>query len=290
MKKYNLLVTIAVSLLLVAATSVTSAAVSCAKYTVDGDLSDWGIDLSQDWSQNGTWLPSSGVSFIIEDNRDPQYSGITGVHIKGTGSTYVPYNEPMIQHKDGYWTVEPFGGEKYDMEAVYLDEDPSCIYVLLVTSIKPDAVGNDNRPGDLAMNLDHDLSTGEYGYEYGVKLGDNYLTQFDIYSMPDWEESVYFPNVKPTIFKSGTNVGSATGAYVDAGKDDNGYKNYVVEVAIPKNMVGDPEDVWMNMLHIADQCGNDYIPAPEFVFAAIPVAIIGIVLAFAHRSAKKTAG
>jgi hypothetical protein len=288
MKFENILVAIVVSLLVVTITANSGAAVTCGKYTVDGSIADWGVDLSQDWSQNSTWLPNAGITFIAEDNRDPVHGELPfGVHIRGIGSWYVPYEEPQILHRDGYYVTEPYGGEKYDMEAMYVDQDASCIYVAIVTSELPTGEG-DLMPGDLALNTDNDLSTGEYGYEYGVKLGQNYLTQFDIYSMPDWEASFYFPLVRPTIFKSGSSkVGSATGAYVDSGINDNGLTNYVIEVAIPKSDVGDPEDVGMNNLHIADQCGNDYIPAPEFVFAAIPVAIIGIVLVFAHRSAKK---
>lgn len=285
MKKYSFLVTIVASLLLMA---VTSSAADCSKYTIDGDLSDWGLDLTGDWSQNGTWLPSSGVSFVAEDNRDPTWGVLPyGVHIRGTGSSFSSYHEKKIQHNNGNWYIQPYGGEAYDMEAIYFDEDSDCFYVLVVTSESPTA-GGDKRPGDLALNLDRDGSTGMYGFEYGVKLGDNYLNQFDIYSMPDWEESQYFPEVKPTIFKSGASkTGTATGVYVDSGISDNGYTNYFIEVAVPKNLVGDPDDVSLNDLYIGNWCGNDYIPAPEFLFAAMPVAIIGIVLAFAHRSAKK---
>jgi hypothetical protein len=288
MKFENILVAIVVSLLVVTITANSGAAVTCGKYTIDGDLSDWGVDLSQDWSQNSTWLPNSGVSFVVEDNRDPRHGVLPyGVHIRGKGSSYFPYEEPKIKHENGNWVTEPYGGEHYDMEALYFDEDASCIYVALITSEEQDGQG-DLRPGDLALDLDRDLSTGEYGYEYGVKLEATYLNQFDIYSLPVWEPSNYFPTVAPTFFKSASsNVGSATGAYVDSGINDNGYNNYVVEVAIPKSLVGDPADVNLYDLYIAESCGNDYIPAPEFVFAAIPVAIIGIVLVFAHRSAKK---
>ena len=286
--KNQLLVSIAVSLLVMAMATATASAATCGKYTIDGDPSDWGLDLSNDWSVESNWLPNTGVTFVVEDNRDPSYGGITGVHIRGSGSTYVPYDEPKIQHRDGFWTVEPYGGENYDMEALYFDDESDCIYALVVTSVKEDAVGDDNRPGDLALNLDSDFSTGEDGYEYGVKLGKNWLTQFDIYYMPDWEPSVYFPDVKPTIFKSGSSkTGSAIGAYVDTGISDNSKTNYVVEVAIPKSLVGDPGNVGMNQLHISDQCGNDFIPAPEFLFALLPVAIIGLVLGFAHTSAKR---
>jgi len=300
MKFENLLTTIVASLLIVSAFSVIAAAtpvsevtdgqILCGKYTIDGSLADWGIDLNDDWSQNATWLPNSGVTFVVEDNRDPVWGELPyGVHIRGTGSSYTKYNEPKIQHKNGNWYTEPYAGEAYDLEALYLDEDENCVYVALVTS-EAATSGGDKRPGDLALNLDKDKNTGVYGYEYGVKFGDNYLNQFDVYSMPAWEPSNYFPTVKPTYFKTATsNLGSAMGAYVDTGISDNGKTNYVVEVAIPKSLIGDPEDVAMGNLYIGDACGNDYIPAPEFVFAAIPVAIVGTVLVFAYRSAKRKA-
>jgi hypothetical protein len=290
MKLENLFVTMVVSLLIgvIGANSAAAVVQPCSKFTLDGDMSDWGLDLTQDWTQEATWLPNTGVYFIVEDNRDPTYGGVTGVHIKGAGSSYSNYDEPLIQHKDGFWAAEPYGGERYDMEALYMNQDDNCIYLALVTSVDPNAVGDDNRPGDLAMNLDRDKTTGEEGYEYGVKLGNNWLNQFDLYSMPDWEPSVYFPEVKPTIFKSGSSfLGSMSGVYSNTGINDQGYTNYVVELAIPKSMVGDPGVVSIYDFWIADQCGNDYIPANEFFFVLMGPGIVGLVLVFAYRSAKR---
>ena len=146
-----------VSLLFVAIAATNAQATTvCGKYTADGSLSDWGVDLTNDWSQEASWLPNSGVSFVVEDNRDPTYGETPiGVHIRGRGSSYTSYLEPKIQHNDGRFLTQPYGGEHYDMEAIYFDEDADCIYVALVTSENPSA-GGDQRPGDLALNLDND--------------------------------------------------------------------------------------------------------------------------------------
>jgi len=268
-------------------TLMSVSANNCNKYVIDGDLSDWGPDLTQDWSVNGTWLPNPGVYFVVEDNRDPRY-GVPpmGVHIKGVGSYYTTYEEPKVQKRDGSWIIEPYGSDYYDIEAIYLDQDDDCIYVAVVTGEDPDATG-DARPGDLALNLDGDPNTGEYGYEYGIKLGTQTgLEQFGIYSNPDWQEPYYIPMNRPGVLLSGNKVGKATGKYVDSGIYDNGYTNYIIELAIPKSAVGNPGHVSIYNLHLSEGCGNEHIPAAEF-----PIVLSMVLLltspAFAYLLYKK---
>jgi hypothetical protein len=262
-----------------------------AAYTIDGDLSDWGIDLSGDWSQNGTWLPNSGVSFIVEDNRDPQY-GVApmGVHIRGVGHAYTTYKEPKVILKGNGEVIEPYGSppEEYDIEAMYMDQDANNLYVVIITSLPQDGTGS-VEPQDLALNIDQDPNTGEYGYEFGVKLGtETSLQQFGIYNNIHWGVGQLIPANKPTVILSGTKVGDATGAYVDLGKSDNSYPNYVVEMAIPKSTIGNPtKPVSIYDLFTSEYCGNDHIPtASEF-----PILITGALLlvspAFAYLLAKK---
>ncbi len=78
---------------------------------LDGKISDWGLDLSKDWSNANTWIPTKdGIRYTIEDNVDPQLKAsdacppsdkiyATGVHIQGTtpGTPQV-YNEKVIYH------------------------------------------------------------------------------------------------------------------------------------------------------------------------------------------------
>jgi hypothetical protein len=271
----------------------------CSKHTVDGNLADWGLDLTGDWSQNATWLPNAGIQFTVEDNYNPSMAGPNhpgGVHIKGIGSSYVTYAEPKVMHKDGYLVEEPFGHENFDLEAFYLDEDSDCIYVAVVTSEPPTALG-DAAPADLAMNLDRNLGTGEYGYEYGVKLGTKTgLTQFGLYSTPDWSVPGYVPDNRPDLILSGQYIGQVIGAYVNAGIQDRSYDNYVIELAIPKSMIGQAGltapvannvALAQGQFHLTENCGNDHIPAPEFPFILVPLAITAIAPVLGYYISKR---
>ncbi len=277
---------IAVTLFVVSPGGVFAAA-TCNKYTIDGDLSDWGINLNGDWSLNDTWLPNSGVEFVVEDNRDPRYGGVTGVHIKGRGSSYTTYYEPKVMHKNGYLAVEPLGGEKWDVEAIYRDYDSNCLYFAVVTSLPPDGKG-DLAPGDLALDVDRNKSTGKYGYEYGVKLGSaTGLNQWEIGYLPDWQEPTYLIGNSPAKFNSylsgGGKVGEATGAYVNLGISDNGYPNYVIEVAIPLSAIGNPAYPTAVRHHLSEGCGNDSIKIPEFPTIAIPLVMLFSTVAILYR-------
>jgi hypothetical protein len=281
--KVSLMVAVA---LIVASSFSTVYAVVCDKYNIDGDLSDWGVDLTGNWSLNETWLPKEGVEFVIEDNRDPRYGDVTGVHIKGKGSSYTTYYEPKAMHKDGFLVVEPLGGEKWDLEAIYRDYDSNCLYFAVVTSLPPDGKG-DLAPGDLALDVDRNASTGKYGYEYGVKLGSNTgLSQWEIGYLPDWKEPTYVVGNRPALFSSylagGGKVGEAVGVYKDIGITDPAsgtgewepVTNYVIEVAIPLSAIGNPAYPAAVRHHLADGCGNDSIRIPEFFTVAIPLVML----------------
>jgi len=261
---------------------------NCNKYVIDGDLSDWGLDLTQDWSVNGTWLPNSGVYFIVEDNKDPRY-GVSpvGVHIKGVGSSYSAYEEPKVKLRNGAEVIEPYGGEEYDIEAIYLDQNDSHIFVAIITSLPANGIGA-LKPHDLALDLDRNPNTGEYGYEYGIKLGtsEGSLYQFGIYKDIDWGAGYLVPLNRPTVILSGVKVGDATGAYVDSGISDNGYTNYIIELAIPKSAVGNPGHVSIYDLYLSEFCGNDSIPTPEFPIV-ISIAVLLASPAFAYLLYKK---
>ena len=266
-----------------------------ATYTMDGDLSDWGLDLTQNWALNDTWVPNSGVFFQVEDNFDPtQYSGsYVGVHIRGVGSNYVTYIEPLVQKKsDGSWVLEPYGNDLFDIEAMYFDQDSDYVYVAIVLGEPADSGGSDRDPGDLALNLDWDINTGGYGYEYGVKLGTGTggPSQWSICHMPNWEEGTTL-DVKPTIFKSaGTCDGQANGAYVDSGIMDKGYTNYIIEMAIPKDKLGNPGTVSFYNLHMSEYCGNDHIPGASEFPMLISLVTLLVSPAFAYLIVKKRKG
>ena len=270
--------------------------------TVDGDLSDWGLSAlsgpASDWSQEATWLPANGVSYIIEDNNDPLQIGLPGyyhdgVHIKGSSSIYQPYKENPLKLKSGPIVASPFGGESYDNQAIYMTQDPTTIYIAVVTSTaqagNPPG-GHDSQPGDLGFNFGP-ASGEEYELEYGVKLGTqnsvgNYLPGTIVY-LPDWQELGYVTPPTADVMKSpalpggNDNAGSAQIAYTESwiNHDDFGYPNYVIELAIPKSALGNPGNIGLNQIHLTQNCQNDHIFIPEFPSIAVSLgAIIGLVV------------
>ncbi len=306
-------VLVAIALLIALPLLLFSAnALPTTKYVIDGNLSDWGIttnDLRQGFYpiENTTaWLPNGpNVTFIVEDNRDPNYGPApggypTGVHIYGRGHTYHKYNEPKIGGQ-----IPPIGGEYYDIEAMYIDEDANYIYVAMVVSTPSKAIG------DLALNLDGLKTTGGYGYEYGVLLNtNNNATQFTIYRTPtnkDWTVPEYGVSAPGYINLSNnpTPVGKAIGAYVKYPtlKDWGPYPTYIVELAIPKSAVGmsgksigvtsgaNVKTV-LSKFHISDtgDCGNDIITTdnisvPEFPSILIPIGLaVGFVAILRRRN------
>ena len=141
-------------------------------------------------------LIPQGFSGVVKPLIEPYPQ--SGVHIKGVGSSYSAFSEPKIQLHSGSWVIPPFGGEYNDLEAIFFDQDANYIYIAVVTSENPDS-GGDSAPGDLALNMDRSSATGEYGYEYGVKIGTaTGLSQWDICYMPDWQVGIY-ADVKPSI-------------------------------------------------------------------------------------------
>lgn len=301
-------------------------------YTIDGDLSDWGVDLPAGLSGDpGAWQPTNNtVDWIVEDNIDPTYTSDpaypdwtgyqdTGVHIKKSGNGYTTYNEPALPSSDwwarlrGYHYLQPVGGEHYDIEALYFDDDPNYVYIAIVTSMPPegytDEYGRYVSPGDIAIDLDNNPSTGEYGYEYGIKtFGPN---KGMIRYNPDWslpQATDGFIINAPSEFdtSTGNHTGTAEITYVNAGIDEvvdygsSGYKpngihnvsNYIIEAKIPKSAIGNPTKGQLSNIHITIGCGNDVIeltPAsfntqiPEFPSIAAPLLTITGLLYLMRR-------
>ena len=282
-----------------------------ASYTVDGDLSDWritpaelnrGLNDSSIAGQSGdpnAWVPDSDTAdWIVEDNRDPDTPGwgsYYGVHIKGTGSSYSTYDEPLVHLDPPHCDItypEPYGGEAYDVEAMYFDDDEYYAYFAIVVS-------SETYLGDFYLEVN--------GEEYGIVLKDRYyagLYQGEIYRGPDWIPSDDVCEVKKVMINSsapGTYVGMAEVAIGDTGiydfnSTDYNYTNYVVEIGVRKTLIGCPENCTFSDISYACSCGNDHIEnevhydypcIPEFLTVAIPAGmVIGLVYIWKRRQRK----
>jgi hypothetical protein len=308
-----------------AALLIAALADGASAYAVDGSLSDWGVDLAHGLGGNASaWAPSSKTAdWKVEDNIDPECAPNTGiygpcqdwdtalpgynsrgVHVEGHGHAYVPYAEPASivggRKYDG-----PAGGEPYDLEAVYFDDVPGYAYFAIVTSMPEaghtDRWGRHTDTGDLALDLDLDPSTGQYGYEYGIKTSGP--DRGRICYLPKWtlpNAANGFPSNAPSTMScdgpSSENRGKATMVYKGAGAPDHTFDNYVIEVKVDKRSIGLPPKGEMGDLHTAITCGNDVIeighysydyPAPEFQSAAAAFLVLAVAPLAAYLAARK---
>jgi hypothetical protein len=298
-------------------------------YTINGDLSDWGVNLQNAYNgHDDGWIPKGhpNVDWIVENNIDPVYNtpsehsypdwtgySSTGIHMKGTGETSVGLGpELKLSHPDswsnsnnrGGFYLQPAGGEPYDIEALYFDDDAQNMYIAIVTSLPNDGYtdnyGRHTDPGDIAIDLNNNG-----GYEYGIKI-DTGLIRRDV----AWTKPTDFTSIKPYNFNPGS--GKAVGAggvnvfatlvykqaanadeWVNYGASQQKYPNYIIEASIPKSAIGNPTVGQTSNIHVTIGCGNDeveLIPVifktniPEFPSMALPVAaILGVMFIFGNK-------
>jgi len=279
--------------------------VSAVNITVDGDISDWGLSqlMTGDLSDLNTWIPTkSGISFVVEDNQDPDLTladnynpDYIGVHIYGNSTWQAEYHEPYVYIGSTPY-AEPMNGgnptdwvrEIYDLEAIYITENDSYIFVLVVTS----AYDSTGPYGDLALNF---LPGGDKGYEFGINFHRNWNKDGDLYGIymttksGSWSEPDYHPGVPGEINFSVVADSDKIGEAIVAIAYDNpdyGKDNMFIEIAIPKDVIGSPTlpskpDEAIKCVWMSEYCGNDSIPSiPEFMLILIPAGVILLSIAF----------
>ncbi|GAB4346012.1 MAG: hypothetical protein Kow0099_26880 [Candidatus Abyssubacteria bacterium] len=204
--------------------------------TIDGNLSDWGIDPSA-----GDLTPHGEVTYVIEDSVR--------------------------------WGVGPgVGGQPFDAEAMGAFRDGDTLYVAIVTGTPPEGAVNPYdssityAPGDLAVDFNKDGS-----YEFGIETTGN--SDFDQGAIVrtsdgDWSEPTDFSDSSPVGIDGGTYTGyDADIAYNNDYYGGDGYNDhYVIEMAVPlwafQMFWGTPFT-----LHWTMECGNDVI---ELDMNAVP--------------------
>lgn len=202
-------------------------------YTIDGDLSDWGVTPFTDWT------PDPTASWMTRD---------------GTGR----------------------GGEGYDLEALYVDDDADALYVAIVSSFPETGRpfrGETIVAGDLAIDVD--LANG-VDWEYGV-VGAG-PDQGQVYYLPTWSllhAHLGYPDGAPSNLSGGTLVGQADFIYHNAGDlENNGTDTYIIEMAIPRQALGGLAEGQTLGFHYAMSCGNDVLEMQHSVEVPEPATLV----------------
>jgi len=210
-------------------------------------LSDlFGISLSVDGSGtfNNSWAPTSlTTDYMVDDN----------------------YSD--------YFMRPPYGGEAFDIEAAYFDDDGTNAYLAVVgsfpvpeglpfmgTTILPGDLGIDMGAGALDIGVDIDGETGEVA---DTDAGDWYQSS-----------SIFVAENGPTNYAGGVPLGYASLAFYDYGIVERGYGTYVFEVTIPRHLLGSPSagdfvafDWTMgcrnDVMHLDAQFDSEIPPVPE---------------------------
>lgn len=216
---------------------------------VDGSLADWGDGVTpfSDWRPLNT-----DIDYVVLDGKRPTYTG-------GGGDA-------------------PWGGEYYDVEAMYFNDDPENFYFAMVSSY-PLSGG---LAGDLAFILDSGT-----GYDYGVKIkglapsSSKLFPKVMEYPASDWViNGLVFDGPIHMADGKGTEIGTAEIFYRDWGTIEGQYKKpsrpntyyntYILEGRVSRSMFDPILEGQQIDLHWAEMCGNDFINLRGDFDTAIP--------------------
>lgn len=192
-------------------------------YTIDGSLFEWGVTPGLFGSSD--WVPNTGIQYALED-QDP------AVNFLGPG----------------------YGGQAFDVEALYVDFDSTNLYVAIVTGFRPEG-SNGYRAGDIAFDFGID---GSYEYGIGATTHNGVVTQGSLYSVSSWGQGGWGGASAPTKILTGTLEYDPPGVNLAYNFAYPTGSHYVIEAYMPYSYFGSD---WGKdfRVHWTMTCGNDAI-------------------------------
>lgn len=214
-----------------------------AAYAIDADLTDWGLQATGNATD---WTPNASVAaWAVEDQ-----TGNRGVYLS-----------------PGY------GGQDYDVEAIYVDYDASYLYLALVTGHDPLTFnGNGNyAAGDFAIDFGRD-GTFEFGIE---TTGSNDNEQSGVYRVSQWGAGLWgAANEGPTSILAGELLGLGEVVYTLSGTDNMGIyakdQHFFYEARIPVELFGASWGGQAFDVHWTMNCANDSLTVDPVPGASVP--------------------
>jgi hypothetical protein len=225
--------------------------------SVDGDLSDWGVQRTGNASD---WTPKTGIHYTVED----QTGGLN------------------VRLEAGY------GGQAYDAEALYAYMNDTHLYIALATGHNPNTIHNPGAnsfgAGDFAIDFGRD---GTYELGINVKPGwDNFGVAAGVYTDTQWAYGLwadgeipgYEKSDHPTAILDGMLLGQAQMAISGP---QTGYgawtsdTHYFYEIAVGLDLLG--AGGWTGEsfnIHWTQLCANDTILVDPPASVPEPEALI----------------
>jgi hypothetical protein len=230
-------------------------------YTIDADLTDWGLNATgsaTDWTPNAL-----AKAWAVEDQT-------------GNRSAYL---------------APGYGGQDYDVEALYVDFDAEYLYLALVTGHSPLAYqGYGNyAAGDFAIDFGRDGS-----FEFGIETtgsGEFGEDQSGVYAVTLWGTGLWGnANEGPTSILAGDLLGFGEVVYSVLGEDNMGVyaddSHFFYEARIPVELFGTHWGSEAFAVHWTMNCANDSltvdpvsavsVPEPG-TLALLPLGLLGMV-------------
>ncbi len=195
--------------------------------TIDGQVSDWGINPVG--YCHSDWDPLPGIY----------------VHEGGSSEDYQPGTA-------GGYVGPGWGGQTYDAEAFYFTADEQYAYFCVVTGFPPSGVGH-HKPGDIAIDIDSD-GTWDFGIE---TTGNDGNIVGALYSNVNWHDVTFFPPSNPAYILDGTVAWQPD--FTNLFYSSIGYGHYVIEAAVPLAALPLSSSPTPFTAHWTMDCGNDEV-------------------------------